>query len=157
MSKILILIILFALIFIWLRRSKVNKIHAVENCQIATEYQKKNKMLVDVIETDSGLQYTILSKGQGTVHPRMSDKVNVHYHCTLIDVLVFDSSVERDKPIDFSLNQVIRGWGEGLQIMVVGDKFRLFIPSKLAYGDRKIGKIPAGSLLIFEVELLSIN
>ena len=81
----------------------------------------------------------------------------MHYHGTLIDGTVFDSSVDRGKPISFGLNQVIPGWTEGVQLMVEGDKFRFYIPSSLAYGDQATGKIPAGSLLIFDVELIAIN
>jgi peptidylprolyl isomerase len=81
----------------------------------------------------------------------------VHYHGTLIDGTVFDSSVNRGEPISFSLNQVIAGWTEGLQLMVTGEKTRFFIPSDLAYGNRSAGKIKPGSTLIFDVELLGIN
>ena len=81
----------------------------------------------------------------------------MHYHGTLLDGTVFDSSVDRGEPISFGLNQVIKGWTEGLQLMVVGEKARFFIPSELAYGNRSAGKIAPGSTLIFEVELLGIN
>jgi peptidylprolyl isomerase len=81
----------------------------------------------------------------------------VHYHGTLLDGTVFDSSVDRGQSIDFGLNQVISGWTEGLQLMVVGEKARLFIPSNLAYGNRSAGAISPGSTLIFDVELLGIN
>jgi peptidylprolyl isomerase len=81
----------------------------------------------------------------------------VHYHGTLINGTVFDSSVERGETLEFPLNRVIAGWTEGLQLMSVGAKFRFFIPANLAYGDRKVGKIPAGSLLIFEVELFEVK
>ena len=81
----------------------------------------------------------------------------MHYHGTLIDGTVFDSSVDRDKSISFKLSQVIAGWTEGVQLMVEGDKYRFYIPSNLAYGKSSAGAIPAGSLLIFEVELLAIQ
>jgi len=110
-----------------------------------------------VKSTASGLQYKVLRKGTGTVHPKATDTVRVHYHGTLIDGTVFDSSVERGKTIAFPLNRVIKGWTEGLQLMVEGEKTRLFIPSNLAYGFRSVGKIPAGSTLIFDVELFGIN
>ena len=83
--------------------------------------------------------------------------MNVHYHGTLIDGTVFDSSVERGQPVQFQLDQVIPGWTEGLQLMKVGDKFRFFIPSELAYGDSGVGPIAPNSTLIFEVELLGIE
>ena len=81
----------------------------------------------------------------------------MHYHGTLIDGTVFDSSVERGQTIAFPLNQVIKGWTEGVQLMTVGDKFRFYIPSQLAYGNRSTGKIVGGSVLIFDVELFEIN
>ena len=83
--------------------------------------------------------------------------MTVHYHGTLIDGTVFDSSVERGEPIAFPLDRVIKGWTEGVQLMVEGDKYRFFIPSELAYGNRSTGKIGGGSVLIFDVELLKIN
>jgi len=108
--------------------------------------------------TESGLQYLVLNKGSGSIHPSATDRVKVHYHGTLIDGTVFDSSVERGKPISFGLNQVIKGWTEGLQLMVVGDRTRFFIPSRLGYGKRGAGKaIGPDMTLIFDVELLGIN
>jgi len=109
------------------------------------------------VTTTSGLQYTVLQAGTGATHPNATDRVKVHYHGTLIDGTVFDSSVDRGEPISFGLNQVIAGWTEGLQLMVEGEKTRLFIPSELAYGNRSAGKIKPGSTLIFDVELLGIN
>jgi peptidylprolyl isomerase len=120
-------------------------------------FLKQNSTAEGVVTTDSGLQYKVLKKGSGTVHPSARDTVKVHYHGTLIDGTVFDSSVERGEPISFPLYRVIKGWTEGLQLMVVGEKTRLYIPSQLAYGFRSVGKIPAGSTLIFDVELLGIN
>ncbi|MFQ3281685.1 FKBP-type peptidyl-prolyl cis-trans isomerase, partial [Reinekea sp.] len=99
----------------------------------------------------------VLTKGTGTEHPKASDRVKVHYHGTLTDGTVFDSSVDRGEPISFGLNQVIKGWTEGLQLMVVGEKTRLTIPSELGYGKQAAGKIPPGAVIIFEVELLGIN
>ena len=103
------------------------------------------------------MQYQVLSAGDGETHPVVSSKVKVHYHGTLLDGTVFDSSVERNQPISFGLNQVIKGWTEGLQLMVTGEKTRLFIPAALGYGNSATGKIPAGALLIFDVELLAID
>jgi peptidylprolyl isomerase len=103
------------------------------------------------------LQYQVLQKGEGSENPSARSKVKVHYHGLLLDCTVFDSSVERNQPISFGLNQVIKGWTEGVQLMVVGDKFKFFIPSELAYGSKSTGKITSGSVLIFEVELLAIQ
>jgi FKBP-type peptidyl-prolyl cis-trans isomerase len=89
--------------------------------------------------------------------PLESDVVKVHYHGTLIDGNVFDSSVQRGEPISFGLNQVIAGWTEGLQLMPIGSKFRFFIPQELGYGAQQAGSIPPYSTLIFEVELLGIE
>jgi FKBP-type peptidyl-prolyl cis-trans isomerase len=108
--------------------------------------------------TASGLKYQVLKKGTGTVSPKATDTVKVHYHGTLLDGTVFDSSVERGQPISFPLNRVIRGWTEGLQLMKVGDKFKFVIPPNLAYGPRSPSpKIPPNSTLVFEVELLGIE
>ena len=127
------------------------------NIDAGAEFLAENKNKEGVVETDSGLQYLQLQAGTGSEHPGMKTKVLAHYHGTLIDGSVFDSSVERGQPLEFGLNQVIRGWTEGLQLMVVGEKMRLFIPSKLAYGNRPAGAIPGGSVLIFDVELIAIN
>ena len=108
--------------------------------------------------TPSGLKYQVLNQGNGTVSPKPTDTVNVHYHGTLLDGTVFDSSVQRGQPISFPLNGVIAGWTEGLQLMKVGDKFKFEIPPNLAYGDRSPSpKIPPNSTLVFEVELLGIR
>ena len=106
--------------------------------------------------TASGLQYEVLKSGSGP-HPKATDTVKVHYHGTLTDGTVFDSSVERGDQIEFALNEVIAGWTEGLQLMSVGDKWRLTVPASLGYGPRAKGNIPANSVLVFEVELLGIK
>ena len=109
-----------------------------------------------MVVTESGLQYEILTVGTGTI-PTFENKVSVHYHGTLLDGTVFDSSVDRGQPAQFPVGGVIKGWTEALMIMPVGSKWKLFIPSDLAYGDRGAGeKIGPGSTLIFEVELLEI-
>ena len=158
MDKYLIplLIIAMALIFFYFR-SGSNGEAAQKNIASGNQYLADNKSEPGVLTTQSGLQYLVLTPGSGTEHPGPRDKVKVHYHGTLLDGTVFDSSVERGTPISFGLNQVIAGWTEGVQLMVVGEKTRFFIPSNLAYGNRSTGKIQAGSLLIFEVELLAIN
>lgn len=108
--------------------------------------------------TPSGLKYQVLKQGTGTVSPKATDTVNVHYHGTLLNGTVFDSSVERGQPISFPLNAVIPGWTEGLQLMKVGDKFKFEIPPDLAYGPNSPSpKIPPNSTLVFEVELLGIQ
>ena len=127
------------------------------NIEAGAQFLEENKSKEGVIETESGLQYLPLQAGTGTVHPGPKTKVLAHYHGSLIDGTVFDSSVDRGQPLDFGLNQVIRGWTEGLQLMVEGEKVRLFIPSKLGYGNRPAGSIPAGSVLIFDVELIAIH
>ena len=106
--------------------------------------------------TESGLKYEIIKMGTGE-KPVATDKVEVHYHGTLLDGTVFDSSVDRGQTITFGLNQVIKGWTEGLQLMPIGSKFKFTIPPELGYGDRNIGSIPANSTLIFEVELFDIQ
>jgi len=117
------------------------------------ETMAKNKM----ITTDSGLQYEVMTMGTGE-KPEATDKVEVHYHGTLLDGTIFDSSVERGKTITFGLNQVIKGWTEGLQLMPIGSKFKFTIIPELAYGDRDMGpKLPPNSTLIFEVELFDIK
>ena len=109
-------------------------------------------------KTASGLEYQVMKQGTGTASPKATDTVKVHYHGTLLDGTVFDSSVERGEPISFPLNGVIPGWTEGLQLMKVGDKFKFKIPPALAYGDASPSpKIPANSTLVFEVELLGIQ
>ena len=127
------------------------------NLQAANEFLAKNKSRPGVKTTASGLQYEVLKKGFGGAKPKPTDKVRVHYHGTLIDGTVFDSSVKRGQPVEFMLNGVIPGWTEALQLMSVGDKFKLYVPPALAYGPRSAGHIPPNSLLIFEVELLAIN
>jgi FKBP-type peptidyl-prolyl cis-trans isomerase len=110
------------------------------------------------ITTSTGLKYQVLKKGTGTVSPKATDTVKVHYHGTLLNGTVFDSSVQRGEPISFPLNGVIPGWTEGLQLMHVGDKFKFEIPPNLAYGaNSPTPAIPPNSTLLFEVELLGIN
>lgn len=155
--KFVILAVLVALIVFYFAKNSGNKKAAVENIAIGNDFLVENKANVDVLETASGLQYQVLNKGTGSTHPNASSTVKVHYHGTLLDGTVFDSSVERNTPISFPLNRVIAGWTEGVQLMVEGDKFKFFIPPNLAYGNSAAGKIQPGSTLIFEVELLEIQ
>ena len=120
------------------------------------DFLAANKSKPGVVTTPSGLQYLVLKAGTGP-KPALTDMVRVHYHGTLIDGRVFDSSVERGQPIELAVNGVIPGWTEALQMMPVGSKWKLFIPSNLAYGDQQAGPMIApGSTLVFEVELLDI-
>lgn len=127
--------------------------------QAAKDFLANNAKAAGVKTTASGLQYLSLTEATDTTapKPKESDSVSVHYHGTLVDGTVFDSSVERGEPISFPLNGVIPGWTEGLQLMNVGDKYRFFIPAELGYGANGAGPIPPNSTLIFEVELLGIE
>lgn len=119
-------------------------------------FLKDNAAKEGVVVTETGLQYEIIEQGDGAT-PAESDKVKVHYHGTLTDGSVFDSSVARGEPISFPVTGVIPGWVEALQLMTVGSKWRLTIPHDLAYGERGAGSIPPFSALVFEVELLDIE
>jgi len=121
------------------------------------DFLKKNAERAEVKITSTGLQYEIIEEGDGD-SPKASDKVTVHYEGRLIDGTVFDSSIERGEPATFPVGQVIPGWVEALQLMKVGAKWRLFIPSRLAYGPQGAGGvIGPNATLIFDVELLAIN
>jgi len=120
------------------------------------QFLAENKKREGVKETESGLQYEVIAMGDGP-KPEATDQVKVHYTGTTLEGEIFDSSVQRGEPIVFGLNQVIKGWTEGVQLMPVGSKFKFYIPSDLAYGDRGAGgMIKPGATLIFEVELLDI-
>ncbi len=135
---------------------KMNEI-SEKNKKDGEAFLAENKKKKGIITTASGLQYEVLKKGTGAT-PKIDDKVTVHYSGTLIDGTEFDSSYKRGEPVTFPLNGVITGWGEGLQLMKVGGKSRLFIPSELAYGEQGAGQqIPPNSVLIFDVELLGIE
>lgn len=155
--KFVILAAAIALVAFYFFKNSTSKKAASEHIAAGQQFLVANKSNPDVQETASGLQYQVLEKGEGSVHPNASSTVKVHYHGTLLDGTVFDSSVQRNEPISFPLNRVIAGWTEGVQLMVEGDKFKFFIPSALAYGDRAAGAIKPGSLLVFEVELLEIQ
>lgn len=127
-----------------------------ENIKVGKDFLERNAENADVTVTASGLQYSIISSGDGH-RPGADDTVKVHYKGTLIDGTEFDSSYARNEPAVFPLKNVIKGWTEGLQLMPVGSKFKFYIPSELAYGERATGKITPNSALIFEVELLEIK
>lgn len=133
---------------------------ALQSAGVKEEGEKflaENKNKPGIITTPSGLQYEVIQMGTGK-KPSLQDKVKTHYHGTLINGKVFDSSVQRGEPISFPVNGVIKGWTEALQLMPVGSKFKLYIPYQLAYGERGAGAdIKPFSALIFEVELLDIE
>ena len=137
------------------RKANMSAAYA-DNKAAGEAFLEANKAVEGVKVTESGLQYKVVKMGNGK-KPSATDKVKVHYHGTLIDGTVFDSSVDRGEPIVFALNQVIAGWTEGVQLMPVGSKFTFYIPSELAYGERETGEIKPYSALIFEVELLGIE
>lgn len=125
------------------------------NRQAGEAFLAENAKREGVITLPSGLQYEVLTTGEGR-KPKATDKVQCHYHGTLIDGMVFDSSVQRGTPAVFGVNQVIPGWVEALQLMSEGSRWKLYIPSNLGYGAQGAGPIPAHSTLIFEVELIKV-
>ncbi|MDQ6813783.1 MAG: FKBP-type peptidyl-prolyl cis-trans isomerase [Bacteroidota bacterium] len=138
-----------------LNQAKEDKLAA--NLKVGEDFLEQNKQREAVRTTPSGLQYEVLTEGTGP-KPKPTDKVKCHYHGTLIDGTVFDSSVQRGQPATFPLNMVIKGWTEALQLMSVGSKYRLFLHPSLAYGERQTGAvIGPNSTLIFDVELLGIG
>jgi len=139
------------------KQRKAEQLAGAANAKKGELFLEQNKSKSGVKITDSGLQYKVLKKGDGA-KPGLEDTVKVHYHGTLVDGMVFDSSVDRGEPISFPVKGVIAGWTEALQLMTVGSKWQLFIPSNLAYGERGAGQaIGPNSTLIFEVELLDIE
>lgn len=130
---------------------------AAANLKAGQDFLAENKNKPGITELPSGLQYEVMTEGSGA-KPKETNKVTCHYHGTLINGTIFDSSVQRGQPAAFPLNQVIKGWTEGVQLMGVGSKWRFFIPPHLGYGERQVGPtIGPNSTLIFEVELLGIN
>ena len=130
---------------------------AANNLKEGQDFLAANKERPGVTELPSGLQYEVITEGNGA-KPTEFNKVTCHYHGTLIDGTVFDSSVKRGQPATFPLSMVIKGWTEGLQLMGIGSKWRFFIPPHLGYGDRQVSPaIGPNSTLIFDVELLEIN
>jgi FKBP-type peptidyl-prolyl cis-trans isomerase FkpA len=135
--------------------SKKAETEAVENLEKGASFLEENGKKEGVITTESGLQYEVITKGDGPM-PTDTSTVKVHYEGTLINGEVFDSSYDRGEPISFALNGVIPGWTEGLQLMPVGSTYKLYVPSNLGYGPRGNARIPGNSVLIFKVELLEI-
>ena len=130
---------------------------AAANLKAGQDFLAANKQKPGITALPSGLQYEVITEGTG-IKPGARSNVTCHYHGSLIDGTVFDSSVERGQPATFPLNRVISGWTEGLQLMGVGSKWRFFIPPNLAYGDRQTGSdIGPNSTLIFDVELLGVS
>lgn len=139
------------------RQAEQSAMASSENRKIGEAFLAENKTKPGVVALPSGLQYRVIKEGAGR-KPTMTDQVTVHYKGTLITGETFDSSLESGKPITFRLPQVIKGWIEALQLMSVGSKYELFVPSDLAYGDRQRGPlIMPGALLIFELELLDVK
>lgn len=139
-----------------MRQQAENQKQSGTNKEAGRKFMEENAKKEGVKQTASGLQYKVNVMGKGA-KPAATDKVKVHYEGRLITGEKFDSSIDRGEPTSFPLNAVIKGWTEGLQLMPVGSKFTFYIPSELGYGDRAVSTIPAGSTLIFEVELLEIN
>ncbi len=149
-----------------IRNAYVSKMQAAQKAESAeagkknlTEGQKflaENKLKEGVLTTASGLQYKVITMGDGA-KPAATDTVKVHYRGTLLDGTEFDSSYARNEPISFALNRVIAGWTEGVQLMPIGSKFTFYIAPELAYGEAGGGPIPPNSTLVFEVELLDIE
>jgi len=142
-----------------LYRSEIKKqkdLAGQKNKKTGEDFLLANAKKPGIKSTASGLQYEVLVEGSGD-HPDSNDKVTVHYHGTLMDGTVFDSSVDRGQNISFELNRVITGWTEGVQLMTPGSKYRFYIPQNLAYGERGQGKIGPYSMLIFDIELFSFE
>tara|TARA_B100001013_G_scaffold344114_1_gene273521 strand:- start:7596 stop:8297 length:702 start_codon:yes stop_codon:yes gene_type:complete len=141
------------------RQADADQLALSENLTMSAEFLEQNSQNDGVVTLDSGLQYLVLESGpEGGVSPTPSDSVLAHYHGTLIDGNVFDSSVDRGEPASFGVSQVISGWTEALQLMKTGDKWRLFIPPDMAYGESSpTPAIPPNSALIFDVELLEVR
>ena len=135
------------------KQNEMLQINKVEGERFLAENKKEE----NIVELPSGLQYEVITEGKGDI-PKATDTVECHYHGTLIDGTVFDSSVQRGQPAVFGVTQVIKGWVEALQLMPVGSKWRLFVPSDMAYGEQGAGDIiQPNATLIFDVELLGIQ
>ena len=137
-------------------KAEDNKKQFLPTIEAGAEFLEKNKLKAGVKTTASGLQYEVITEGNGAM-PKATDKVTVNYKGTLLNGEEFDSSYKRNEPATFGLNQVIAGWTEGVQLMKEGSKYRFFIPYQLAYGEREAGIITPYSTLIFEVELIKVG
>lgn len=135
---------------------QIQQQNATKNLSDGKAFLEENASRPEVTVLPSGLQYEVLAEGSGK-QPSITDHVTTHYHGTLIDGTVFDSSVHRGEPASFPVNGVIQGWVEALQLMKEGSKWRLYVPSDLAYGSQAAGSITPHSTLIFDVELLQVN
>ena len=139
------------------QKVKVDEL-AVKRQQLAEQFMVANAEREEVTTTDSGLQYEVLEAGSGGASPTPQSTVVTHYHGTFVDGTVFDSSVDRGEPAEFGVGQVIAGWTEALQLMSVGDKWRIACPPKLAYGEQGAGdSIPPNTALVFEIHLVNIK
>jgi len=138
------------------KKMAVSEQEMAKNMKLGEAFLAENKLKEGVIELPSGLQYKVVKEGTGE-NPDDNDMVSVHYTGTLINGTVFDSSRERGQPVEFPVNGVIPGWTEALKLMKPGAQYILYIPAKLAYGDKRTGPIPEGSTLIFDVELLELE
>jgi len=138
-----------------IRQQKGAQEQAEKNIEKGKKFLAENRNNKSIYQTASGLQYKIVKQGTGN-KPKPTDKIKFHYKGSLLDGTVFDSSYDRGQPLTGNVNQFIKGWIEGLQLMPEGSKYIFYIPSNLGYGNQQAGAIPPGSVLIFEVELLEI-
>ncbi len=138
--------------------AKMHELKTQANIAAGKKFLEANGKRPGVVTLPDGLEYEVLKAGTDTIKPTLADKVTCHYHGTLIDGTVFDSSVDRGEPVTFPLNGVIKGWQEALQLMTVGSKWKIYLPSDLAYGNKGAGeKIGPGATLVFTVELLGVQ
>lgn len=157
MSSWVICAVMIVLVAFFVWRHMVGSRQIEQRITEGKAFLAENATRPEVTTTGSGLQLERLESGEGSDHPRPTNRVTVHYRGVLLDGTVFDSSFDRGQPAEFGLGMVIPGWTEGLQLMKEGDAVRLFIPPQLGYGNRNSGPIPGGSVLIFDVRLLKIH
>lgn len=157
MLKILLPLIILVLAIFFIYQTWSNYQVSKQNLALGQAFMSDNAQRPEIMTTQSGLQYEVLQAGTGNRHPTTDSKVEVHYEGRLLDGTVFDSSYQRNQSIRFALNQVIKGWQEGVQLMVEGEKARFYIPANLAYGKSGASAIPPSATLIFDVELIRID